>query len=104
VTCAALANGNLVEVEGQKQTDRSIIATKVELQSGPNEVEGLVSGLTGTAACPVLTFTIGTTTVTTSGTTQFSGVTCAALVNGMRVEVEGALSGSTLAAASLERH
>ena len=104
VACTALTNGNLVEVEGRRLADGSIAATKVELQSGPNEVEGRISGLAGTTSCPILTFTIGTTTVTTSSTTQFSGVACGALANGTRVEVEGTLTGTTLAAASLELH
>jgi len=103
VTCATLANGNLVEVEGTKQADGSILAKTVELESGPNEVEGTISGLASTAGCPALTFMVGTTTVTTSSTTVFEGVTCAALANGTRVEVEGTLTGTTLAAAKVER-
>lgn len=100
VTCTALANGNTVEVEGARQTDSSVLAESVELESGPNEVEGRISGLTGT--CPSLTFTIGTTTVTTSGSTAFSGVVCTALANGAKVEVEGTLTGTTLAATTVE--
>ncbi|MBI2185656.1 MAG: hypothetical protein HYU37_00875 [Acidobacteria bacterium] len=100
VTCAALANGNTVEVQGKKQADNSVLASTVELESGANEVEGQISGLTGT--CPSLTFTVGTTTVTTSSATVFNGVACTALANGTKVEVEGTLSGTTLAAASLE--
>ncbi len=102
VTCATLANGNIVEVEGVRQADGSILATKVELESGPNEVKGVISGLASTAGCPSLTFTVGTTTVTTSSTTVFSGVACTALANGRRVEVEGTLTGTTLAAARVE--
>lgn len=100
VTCAALVNGNTVEVEGQKQADHSVLASKVELESGPNEVEGRIAGLTGT--CPSLTFTIGTTTVTTSSATTFSGVACTALANNAKVEVEGTLTGTTLAAVWIE--
>lgn len=100
VTCAALANGNTVEVEGKKQADNSVLASTVELESGPNEVEGQISGLTGT--CPSLTFTVGTTTVTTSASTTFSGVACSALANGTKVEVEGTLTGTTLAAVWVE--
>lgn len=102
VTCAALANGNVVEVEGVIQTDGSLLASKVELESGPNEVEGRIAGLSGTSGCPALTFTVGTTTVTTSSTTTYTGVTCATLANNMKVEVEGTLSGTTLAAAKVE--
>lgn len=102
VTCAALANGNVVEVEGALQIDGSLVASKVELESGPNEVEGRIAGLSGTSGCPALTFTVGTTTVTTSSTTSYTGVTCATLANNMKVEVEGTLSGTTLAAAKVE--
>lgn len=102
VTCATLANGNIVEVEGAIQADASVLATNVELESGPDEVEGHVSALSGT--CPSLTFTVGTKTVTTSATTTYTGVTCATLANGSNVEVEGTLSGTTIAAASIELH
>jgi hypothetical protein len=102
VTCATLANGNVVEVEGVRQADGSILATEVELDAGPNEVKGVISGLTATSGCPSLTFTVDTTTVTTSNTTVFDGVACTALANGRRVEVKGALTGTTLAAATVE--
>ena len=116
VTCATLANGNLVEVKGTRQADNSILATSVELQSGPNEVRGPVSELTGTASCgtatPALTFkvtpTAGTAvTVKTNGTTTFSGgtLTCATLANGQNVEVEGTTQADlSLTAASVELH
>jgi hypothetical protein len=116
VTCATLANGNLVEVKGTRQADNSILATSVELQSGPNEVRGAVSELTGTASCgtatPALTFKVTPTTgtaviVKTNGTTTFSGgtLTCATLANGQNVEVEGTTQADlTLTAASVELH
>lgn len=44
VTCAALANGNIVEVEGETQADGSVRAEDVELEAGPDEVEGKISG------------------------------------------------------------
>ncbi len=116
VTCATLANGALVEVHGTRQADNSILATKVELQSGPNEVRGTVSELTGTATCgtatPALTFkvtpTIGTPVIVkTTATTTFTGgtLTCATLANGANVEVEGTTQGDlSLTAASVELH
>jgi hypothetical protein len=103
VTCAALANGAVVEVKGIKQGDGSILATKIEAEAGPDEVEGKISELAGTGPCPALTFKVGTTTVTTSASTTFSGVTCAALANGTRVEVEGTeQANGSIAAASIE--
>lgn len=113
VTCAALANGNLVEVTGAKRADGVFIATKVELQSGPDEVKGIVSELTGTMSCstatPALTFKVGpaltATTVNTTATTTFTGVTCATLANVANVEVEGTTQADgSMTAASVELH
>ena len=104
VTCNALASGNIVEVDGTKQSDGSILAELVELESGPNDVEGTISGLTGTSSsCPNRSFTIGSTTVMTNNSTSYDEVACATLANGMKVEVEGTLSGSTLTAARIEK-
>ena len=118
VACSALANGALVEVTGTVAADGSITATKVELQSGPNEVKGTVFELTGTASCgtaaPALTFKVGATlatatTVKTNTTTAFSGgtpaLTCATLANGAIVEVEGTTQADgSITAASVELH
>jgi hypothetical protein len=116
VTCATLANGNRVEVKGTRQADNSILATTVELQSGPNEVRGTVSELSGTGSCgtatPALTFKVTPTTgtavtVKTIATTTFSGgtLTCATLANGQNVEVEGTTEADlSLTAASVELH
>jgi hypothetical protein len=102
VTCATLANGAIAEVEGAVQADGSVIATKVEKEAGPDEVVGLVSALAGTCATS-LTFTVGTTHVTANATTVFTGVTCAALINGASVEVEGTKQPDlSIAAASVE--
>lgn len=110
VTCATLANAAIVEVEGTKKADGSILATKVELEAGPDEVEGMIFALAGTGACPTLTFKVGpieslATTVNTNGSTTFTGVACAALANGARVEIEGTkqVDGS-ITAASVELH
>lgn len=118
VVCTALANGALVEVTGTVAADGSIAATKVELQSGPNEVKGTVFELTGTASCatatPALTFKVGATlatatTVKTNTTTAFTGgtpvLTCATLANGANVEVEGTTQADgSITAASVELH
>ena len=53
------------------------------------EAEGLISGLTG--SCPNITFNIGATRVRTNGATEFNRIPCSFLVNGMDVEVEGAV-------------
>jgi hypothetical protein len=108
VTCATLANGAVVEVEGTTQADGSILATKIEAEAGPDEVEGRIFELSGTGPCPTLTFKVGhsaatATTVTTNGSTTFTGVTCAALANGTKVEVEGTeQADGSITAASVE--
>ena len=103
VTCAAFANGAIVEIEGIRQPDGSVLAKNVEAEAGPDEVEGKISDLSGTGSCPALTFKVGTTTVTTSASTAFSGVTCAALANGAQVEVEGTKQANgTIAAAEVK--
>jgi hypothetical protein len=110
VTCATLANAAIVEVEGTKKADGSILATKVELEAGPDEVEGTIFALAGTGTCPTLTFKVGpieslATTVNTNGSTTFTGVACSALLNGQRVEVEGTKQGDgSITAASVELH
>ena len=108
ITCAALANNTRVEVEGTRQADGSILATKVEAEAGPDEVLGTVFEFSGAASCPAATFKVGptlalATTVTTTAATTFSGVTCAALANGARVEVEGTKQANgSIVAASVE--
>ena len=107
--------GDRVHVKGM-MTGATTVASEVEVQNehagvnqGPNpgpgngdaddndddnnngvgrvEVTGTVAGRAGT--CPSLTFTVGTTSVSTSSSTEFKDVTCAALKNGDRVEVKG---------------
>jgi hypothetical protein len=110
VTCATLADGAIVEVEGTKQADGSILATKVEGEAGPDEVEGMIFALAGTGSCPALTFKVGSTlatatTVNTNASTTFNGVVCTALANGARVEVEGTKQADgSITAASVELH
>ncbi|HEY5619123.1 MAG TPA: DUF5666 domain-containing protein [Vicinamibacterales bacterium] len=98
-SCSAIMNLTKVEVEGTKGNDGTIAATKVELDL--DDVDGTISGLSGTGTCPSVTFNIGTTKVTTSAATTFSGVTCAALANGTKVEVEGTTLADLSIAAAL---
>jgi hypothetical protein len=110
VTCATLADGAIVEVEGTKQADGSILASKVEREAGPDEVDGTIFALAGTGSCPALTFKVGSTlatatTVNTNTSTTFNGVACTALANGARVEVEGTKQADgSITAASVELH
>ena len=108
VSCANLANNARVEVEGIRQSDGSIAAQRVELESGPDEVEGTVFEFSGSGSCPSATFKVGATAnsatkVTTTNSTTFSGVSCATLTNGAKVEVEGNKQGDgSITAASVE--
>ena len=92
--CTDVKDGARVEVKGTRQADGSILASRVELKKAPApvqqeaEAEGVVSGSTGT--CPAVTFTVGTTKVTTNGATSFRDGTCAtATTNGATVEAKG---------------
>jgi hypothetical protein len=94
VTCATVQNATVVDVKGTRQTDGSIVGTKVETGAAAQppaqnqaEAKGAVSALTGT--CPAITFTVQGAKVTTTSTTTFSNVTCAAVANGKIVEVTG---------------
>ena len=102
-TCAGLHNGDVVEVKGTRQTDGSVLATKVEKGDDQNEqneaeVKGTISSAI-TGACPVISFTVGSTSVTTNASTTFNDTTCAALKRGDQVEVTGTrqANGSVLA-------
>jgi len=68
------------------------------------EVKGTVSGAAAGHACPAFTFSVGTTTVTTTASTKFEDVSCAGVVNGMSVEVEGTRTSATaLTATKVEK-
>ncbi len=104
-TCSQIATGTLVEVKGTKQANGSIAATSVSLEQEeshePSEASGKVAGLSGT--CPTIQFTLGTTTVTTSSSTQFSGGTCSQITAGTEVEVKGAKqTNGSIAASSVK--
>ena len=98
--------------ERTKRTDGSVLASKVQNDDegedgnddnkGGNEAEikGAVSGAASGHACPAFTFTVGSTSVTTSASTKFEDTTCAAVVNGISVEVKGTRTSATAIAAS----
>jgi cyanate lyase len=83
--CGAVQNGANVEVKGVTQPDGSITALMVHLKAF--ELEGTVSGLSGT--CPVVTFTLNGMTVKTTAQTEFKDGGCSALQNGAKAEVKG---------------
>jgi hypothetical protein len=101
ITCATLANGVQVEVEGQRQADASVLASRIEGKVTNNReqrMQGVISAREGT--CPAITFTVQGTKVTTSSATRFKDAACASVVNGSRVEIRGQrqTDGSILAA------
>jgi Domain of unknown function (DUF5666) len=114
--CTALHNGDAVEVKGAKQTDGRVLASRVEKEDDDEddnnddededdekdeaEIRGIVTGAASGHACPAFTFTVGSTSVTTSARTKFEHTTCAAVINGISVKVEGTRTSPTAIAAS----
>ncbi len=90
----------LVEVKGSAYAASTLTATTVRIESegfsvankDAAEIEGFVSDLSGSQ------FKVNGQNVTISATTLFDGGAVTDLVNGSKVEAEGVLSGSVLAA------
>jgi len=100
--CSTIKNGDQLEVEGVKQANNVVMASRVEKKNAddvddddddnPNvpgrvELKGMVAGRTG--ACPSITFSVGSSTVMTNASTTFDDGTCSTVQNGDQVEVEG---------------
>jgi len=123
--CAALRDGDAVEVKGTRQADGTVLASRIEDEDDEDdededddeddddddedeeddeddkaEIRGIVSGAASGHACPAFTFTVGSTSVTTSAKTRFEHMTCAAVIDGVSVKVEGTRTGPTAIAAS----
>ena len=111
-TCASIANGTTIEVEGIRQADGSVVATEIEGNeddaddaddddqdddAGDFEAHGAISSLSG--ACPAITFTLNDVTIRATSSTKFEHLDCPAVANGTKVTVEGAkqLDGSVIA-------
>ena len=98
--------GNHVQAKGT-MTEGALLASEIKVEQTNGEdgdddddpLRGAISGLSATTGCPVLTFVIGTTTITTSAATDFDDVACGALANGTVVEITGVVQtdGSILA-------
>jgi len=101
-------NGLLVEAKGSTCTGTApvcgtLTASKVE-PNGPQmqeadefEIEGFVTSLTSTSD-----FVVGNQRVVTTGSTRFEGGVAADIVIGVKLEVEGVLSGGILTASKVE--
>lgn len=90
-TLDELKIGQTLHVVGDRQSDGSIDARKIEINDddtdGEFEIEGSAGGVKGT--CPSLEFTVNGFSIATSGATTFEGGTCSALKSGMKVVVKG---------------
>ncbi len=100
--CGALSAGIFVEVKGARQADGRILASEIEVEDELEEereveITGALSALSGT--CPDVSFSVRQRVVRANGSTVFERVSCAALRNGVAVEVKGAaqMDGSVLA-------
>ncbi len=101
-SCSALSAGRFIEVEGVRQADSRILASEIEVEDELEErqeveITGALSLLSG--ICPNVSFSLRGRAVRADSSTAFERVSCAALRNGVVVEVKGAaqLDGSVLA-------
>jgi hypothetical protein len=104
--------GDHIQVKGARD-GTTLVASEIKVETGDddddgdddrddNDVRGTISNLTGT--CPVLTFFLGSTKVTTTASTKFEDGGCSTLRNDLRVEVEGSRANDgSLVASKVER-
>jgi hypothetical protein len=76
-------NGIDARVDSESRSKRGGDGNRIS----QSELQGAVSGLTGT--CPTVSFTVRGTTVTTSEATEFDDVRCVDIKNDMVVQVKG---------------
>jgi hypothetical protein len=90
-TLAELKTGQDLHVIGTRQSDGSIDARHIEINDdatgGQVEIQGSAGGVSG--ACPILGFSVNGYRITTTATTVFEGITCAAMKSGTKVTVKG---------------
>ena len=98
-----LKPGDHVQVRGTRDGN-SVTASEIKVEQGGQggnadddddddedneaDVEGTVSNF-GNSSCPGITFTIGSTNVTADQNTTYRRISCSAIKNGLKVEVEG---------------
>jgi hypothetical protein len=71
--------------------------------SGDAEVAGAIGGLSSTAGCPSISFTVSGTSVSTNSNTEFKGGACSTLKNGDKVKVEGTRSSGGILATEVKK-
>jgi hypothetical protein len=91
-TCAELVPGVVVEVRGMLIIEAgviSVVASRIEIENRPRQLEGegVITAISG--ACPNLMFAIGSFMAIVSPTTVYEGGTCADLQPGTRIEARG---------------
>jgi cytoskeletal protein CcmA (bactofilin family) len=104
-------NGLCVEVKGATLSGSTLTATKVEPENDgvgngqvdKFEVEGFVTQA-GTSNGNIIDFTIGTTPVRTTASTEFRGGTVDEIVLGAKMSAEGRFDGTTLIAQHVKFH
>jgi cytoskeletal protein CcmA (bactofilin family) len=104
-------NGLFVEVKGATLSGSTLTATKVEPENDgvgngqvdKFEVEGFVTQA-GTSNGNIIDFTIGTTPVRTTASTEFRGGTVDEIVLGAKMSAEGRFDGTTLIAQHVKFH
>ncbi len=98
---STLRVGQTLHVVGTRRSDGSIDARQIfitdDATGGEFEIQGSAGGVKG--SCPSLTFTVNGYSVSTNGSTMFSGFACADLKSGTKVTVDGVkqTDGSVLA-------
>ncbi len=103
--CSDLVAGTRVHVKGTLQSDGSVLATRLGVQSqSPGypvaEGEGRVSNLVSSTTCPALAFMIDEYTVTLNASTTFVGGTCGDVAVGRKLGVKAIMTGEKQALAT----
>jgi hypothetical protein len=91
-TCADIIVGTKVEAKGARQTDGSVLASRIEIKDRANgevEGEGLVTSIASGTACPTLQFVVQGVTVKTTAATSFESGTCADVTVGTNIRARG---------------
>ena len=90
-TLNELRIGQTLHVVGTRQADGSLDARRIEINDdtagGEVEISGSAGGVSG--SCPAVSFGINGYRISTTGSTLFEGITCAALKSGTKVTVKG---------------
>lgn len=101
LTVADLHIGDHVEIYGVQQADGALLVTRIERQSGEGDDETEIKGVVENLDAVAKTFTLSTSATLSVDYSGASNVP-ASLSNGLQVEVDGALNGSTLVATRIK--